>query len=191
MQLSGLVLSGGYSSRAGFDKGLFFSEGLIRIKEARDLLLRICDKAYISIRKEQKELYLSHIPAENLVFDEPFGEGPLKGILSTHHQHPDSDFLVLAVDLLDINEEILTNLVDIYSTKPNYTCYVYQNTNQKIEPLCTIYRKEFLQDLFSKIQTLENYSLYSFIQKSHTYYLKLSSENKSYFQKHGRRRLFA
>jgi molybdopterin-guanine dinucleotide biosynthesis protein A len=65
--------------------------------------------------------------------------GPLGGLLSAHHACPGTDLLLLACDMIAVDEALLRVLVDAYRDTPGEDFFVYQNDGFA-EPFPGIYR---------------------------------------------------
>ena len=134
----GLVLVGGKSVRMGRDKALISYNGYnTQLERSSELLKAVCKKVFISQRKAQD-------------FDTPDGtstiydsaeevEGPLCGILSAMHSHPEVHWLVIACDLPNLDTKVLRKLVHEFEVEsPHLTAY--RSTQDGLpEPLCAIY----------------------------------------------------
>ncbi|GGK68599.1 NTP transferase domain-containing protein [Rufibacter glacialis] len=107
-ELYGLVLSGGQSSRMGQDKGLLRYHGVPQREYLYQLLQMVCDRVFLSLRPGQEEGLTSGV---NFLLDNHDVRGPLNGILSALHQHPQKAWLVVACDLPLVSEKTLQKLV--------------------------------------------------------------------------------
>ena len=84
-KIYGLVLSGGKSTRMGKDKGLITYHGVPQREYLYQLLEKVCERTFISIREEQASEVSS---AVNTIVDEDVFKGPFDGILSAHNKYP-------------------------------------------------------------------------------------------------------
>src|SRR5574338_179742 len=93
--INGLVLSGGFSSRMGEEKGLIRYHGFPQYQYAMQLLRQYCHRVYLACRPEQQHLF----PGINIITDKDryAGHGPISGILSAF-DFKHGDWLVLACD---------------------------------------------------------------------------------------------
>jgi molybdopterin-guanine dinucleotide biosynthesis protein A len=106
--LYGLVLCGGKSSRMGKDKGELQYYQTNHRTYLYHTLNQFCDKTFISCRADQKHIIDSEV---NHILDENVYGGPLNGILSASHTHPDKAWLIVAVDLPHVNERTIRSLI--------------------------------------------------------------------------------
>jgi molybdopterin-guanine dinucleotide biosynthesis protein A len=109
-ELMGLVLCGGESRRMGRDKGLMLHDGMPRALYVGQKPMRWMP-VYYSIRKAQVEAYAAVLPTERLIIDVMGIGGPLNGLLSVHRRFPAADILLVACDMLDLDEATLERLM--------------------------------------------------------------------------------
>lgn len=140
-KIYGLVLSGGKSTRMGTDKGLIAYHGIPQRDYLYQLLEKICDKTFMSIRKEQEAELSSTF---NTIIDENVFKGPFNGILSAHKKYPDVAWLVLACDLPLIDEKSLQQLIAARKGSADATAFA-QKENPLPEPLCAIWEPQALK----------------------------------------------
>ncbi len=140
-KLYGLVLSGGKSTRMGTDKGLIPYHGIPQRSHLYQLLSKVCEETFISIRADQA----SELPADmKPIVDENKYRGPYNGLLSAHTRFPDVGWLVLACDLPLIDEEALRQLVSERDSGMVSTAFAQAN-DPLPEPLCAIWEPEALR----------------------------------------------
>jgi len=136
VELYGLILAGGESSRMGRDKSLLNYHGLPQTehlyKMAKDMNL----PSFISCKSQQVDrLGLSHLP---VISDRFSGFGPLGGILSAMATYPNKAWLVMACDLPLLTTETLNELILARDPLKQATAYFNQERKQ-FEPLFAIY----------------------------------------------------
>lgn len=135
----GLVLAGGKSRRMGQDKALLERAGQSQLGFIAQLVGTHVERVFVSTRDDQKD------DAErsrfDLVVDHYDDMGPLAGILSAMDDHPDADWLVVACDLPNINDETLQYLLDNCSSTHPFTAYTSSHDGLP-EPLCAVYRAD-------------------------------------------------
>jgi len=148
--LLGVVLCGGQSKRMGSDKGLMPFNDTIRAKYVAQKLSSLIIPVVFSVNESQFTQYAKHIPANELVVDNVDVEGPLKGLLSMHASFPENNLLLLACDMLDLDEHTILQIIKIYETEPGYDFYVYQD-EKYAQPFCGIYTAKSLQSLLVKV----------------------------------------
>ena len=73
------------------------------------------------------------------------------GILSAHYLHPTQDLLVLACDMLQMSESLISHLVNTQVKDHSYEAYVFA-TDVYYEPLCGVYTSKGLQRIANKQQ---------------------------------------
>jgi len=140
-KIYGLVLSGGKSTRMGTDKGLIAYHGIPQRDYLYQLLEKICDRTFMSIRKEQEADISSTF---STIVDEDVFKGPFNGILSAHKEYPNVSWLVLACDLPLIDEKSLRELIAVRKGSVDATAFA-QKENPLPEPLCAIWEPQGLK----------------------------------------------
>lgn len=146
--LLGVILCGGESKRMGSDKGLMEKEGETWAGLAAGKLTAFAIPVVFSISKKQYELYSKTFAPDSLVIDNLDIEGPLKGLLSVHERFPERDILLMACDLVDMDEATISKLVLEYKSAGDYDFFVYQD--KFAEPFCAIYTSKGLEPVFRK-----------------------------------------
>ena len=156
MEVYGLVLAGGESRRMGRDKALLcYSGESTQLERTVDLLSKICQKVFVSQRKDQSFI----IPSKaEVVFDSIASvKGPLCGILSAMQAFPQAHWLVLACDLpfvtLSTLEKIITSF---HASDPRLTAY-RSSSDGLPEPLCAIYPSRSNEVLLDTSRKTGNY----------------------------------
>ncbi|MEX0273906.1 MAG: NTP transferase domain-containing protein [Flavobacteriaceae bacterium] len=134
--LYGLVLSGGKSTRMGEDKGLISYYGLPQREYLYQLLDKVCERTFISLRSDQTEGLPS---AYGVILDQDVYRGPFNGILSAHMRYPEVAWLVLACDLPLIHEAALQELIAHRNKEAVGTTLALKNDNPLPEPVCAIW----------------------------------------------------
>lgn len=131
-ELYGLVLAGGRSTRMGRDKATLVYRDKPQVEVARELLVGLCCRVYISCRPDQTSLPGPLLP------DRYDNIGPLAGILTAMDTHPAVAWLILACDLPFLNRATLEHLVARRdATKP---ATAFRGRIDRLpEPLCAIY----------------------------------------------------
>ena len=137
-EVYGLVLAGGESRRMGRDKALLsYSGESTQLERIVDLLSKICQKVFVSQRKDQS----FPIPSKaEVVFDSIASvKGPLCGILSAMQAFPQAHWLVLACDLPFVTVSTLEKIITSFrASDPLLTAY-RSSSDGLPEPLCAIY----------------------------------------------------
>src|SRR6185312_9284597 len=109
-ELIALVLCGGESRRMGRDKGLMLKDGMPWAQYIGQRLASY-GRVFYSIHPRQREAYAAVLPADRLIVDSLDIPGPLNGLLSAHVVMPESDILLVACDMLDMDPATLDRLV--------------------------------------------------------------------------------
>ena len=181
--LSGLILCGGQSLRMGADKALLKRGERkwvdIQIEKLKELGLSY----YLSINTQQLDHYQPDYALTQLIVDQDLGAGPLKGILSAHHLHPQLDWLVLACDLLDIDLTAIQKLMTNYNKcNPDYDFYSFYY--RQFEPLCAIYTVSGLQKVFRSFNSRNkpDYSLQTILSTGPTCRIEVPDQDVFQFK---------
>ncbi|MEM0966272.1 MAG: NTP transferase domain-containing protein [Verrucomicrobiota bacterium] len=150
--LLGLVLAGGKSSRMGRDKAeLRYHDAETQLERSVRLLQPFCEEVFVSLSQgDERKLPFKASPLYDSL---PKIRGPLCGILSAHLEEPNSDWLILACDLPNLEESSLSKLVETFykNTHPIPVCYRSHN-NGLPEPLCTIYPASVCESFLQEVQ---------------------------------------
>ena len=119
--LYGLILAGGQSRRMGRDKALLQQSGRSQLAHLHSILEPLTDGVFVSTRAEQQQ------EAERRRFrqivDRYTGIGPVAGILSAMDEHTDSDWLVVACDLPNVDAPTVEYLIANASGNRPFTAY--------------------------------------------------------------------
>ena len=135
--LYGLVLAGGQSTRMGRDKALLERNGRSQLARMMALLDARVERAFVSTRADQSDEPERRRFAQ--IVDGYDGMGPLAGILSAMDAYPAADWLVVACDLPNVDDQTLRHLLAERSPSKPFTAFTSSYDNLP-EPLCAIYR---------------------------------------------------
>ena len=166
--LLGVVVCGGESRRMGSDKGLLPIGDTIWAKQIGAKLGRLNFPIVYSINASQQKSYSRYINHDQLVVDSAMASGPLNGLLTVYQQFPANDFLVLACDMLDVEESTLRILYDAY-VEEDFHFYSYHEKDF-YQPFCTIYTAKGLKTFYSLNINggIDQSSLQSILQAGYT-----------------------
>ena len=121
----------------GRDKALLQRNGQSQLQFAFSLLQDATDRQFVSTRADQQDDAERQRFAQ--IVDRYDDIGPIAGILSALETHPESDWLVLACDLPNLDKQTMDYLIRNYSHEKPFTAY--QSSHDGLpEPLCAIYR---------------------------------------------------
>jgi molybdopterin-guanine dinucleotide biosynthesis protein A len=165
LKLTGIILSGGKSTRMGQEKGRTLLNGQPLIEYAVKVLSQICDDIMISSNSNKYD-YLGH----QVIKDEISGIGPMGGIYSCLKASTTADNIILSCDMPLVPSILLQY---IFSEKVGYDA-VIPVINNYPEPLCAYYNKSVVDELEKSIQD-ENYKLQEFFKRINVKYLEMNS----------------
>jgi molybdopterin-guanine dinucleotide biosynthesis protein A len=153
-------MCGGLSLRMGTDKGLIPIGNICWSAFMVQKLLAVNLPFCISINASQVASYSPFFSEEQLVIDSMAIGGPLNGLLSVHHKYPDNNLLLLACDMINMQQETLSRLIKTFNDEPDHDFYVYQH-GAFAEPFCGIYTSDGLKKVLQNndITALSNMSL--------------------------------
>lgn len=143
--LNGLVLAGGYSTRAGADKGLIAYYGVPHREYLGRLIRPFTACTWISLRRGQE--MDSSFP---VLYDAFPDMGPFSGVLTAVHYNTSSAWLIVACDFPLIDTDAIRELVEARDPKAVATCFVEPDTGLP-EPLLTLWEPsggKILRDMF-------------------------------------------
>ncbi len=139
---SGLLLSGGSSSRMGQDKTQLLVEGVTLAQRTARLLTRVVDVAL------EVGPGTSGLPS---ILDDPPGDGPLSAIVIGHlalrHREAPEVVLIVASDLPNLTEELLTFLVTFDA--PGSVVPIVEG---RAQPLCARWSRRDLDTAVIKLR---------------------------------------
>jgi molybdenum cofactor guanylyltransferase len=135
ININGLVLAGGMSSRLGRDKSAVDWHGAEQQYYLADLLTPFCKEVFISKRKNQQNEMATHY---KILVDSYEGIGPYGAILSAFEFRPERAWLVVACDLPLLDKDTLAHLLKNRDTAKMAT--TFQSPHDGLpEPLITIW----------------------------------------------------
>lgn len=173
--LLGVVLCGGESKRMGSDKGLLPLNGKTWVEHVADKLKLLNLPVVISINKSQLEAYGKIFSEQDLIIDELPMHGPLNGLLTVHQKFQQKDILLLACDLIEMNDSTTRQLIEAY--EKNEAEYFAFEQDNFFQPLCAIYTANALSSVSQRLKSgsLANYSFQHILNNSNTLRLKATS----------------
>ncbi|QBA65610.1 molybdenum cofactor guanylyltransferase [Muriicola soli] len=133
----------------GTDKARLSYHGISQQEVLYNMALKICDKAFISLRSDQQQDLGSEMET---ILDRNEFAGPFNGILSAHASFPDAAWLVLACDLPLINLETLESLIDARDSNKDATALATRASGLP-EPLAAIWEVSGLKKAIEYLQT--------------------------------------
>lgn len=181
MDISGLVLCGGKSTRMGTDKGSLLKDGKPWARIVSDQILALEIPCLVSVNKDQLKDYKSIFKEQELIIDQLDVPGPLRGLLSAHQRYPERDWLLMACDMIDMDEHTLRRLMNAKEEMPGMEFYVYRN-EKYYQPFAGIYTAAGLQRIYDMYRNglLEDFSLQHVLYKSKTYSLSLKTNEAAF-----------
>lgn len=141
-KIAGLVLSGGKSSRMGIDKSTLDYHGQPQLNFMVELLSKFCDTVLVSTGKGQ---------GLNSLSDRFEIAGPMNGILSALTVHPKNAWLVVAVDMPNVNVDAIKSLIAHRDPSKLATCF-FNSAENFPEPLLTIWEPTAAQPLMKFVE---------------------------------------
>jgi molybdenum cofactor guanylyltransferase len=169
MNVLGVILCGGQSSRMGTDKGMLsYADGITWAQHQYTLLQMLCPQVVVSINPAQKNNYRAYFSEEQLTSDHESVQikGPLLGLISVHLMHPSKDIFLLACDMIKMKKEVLQALLQRYLQDNNKDAWVFIN-EESLEPLCAIYKADALAGIVQQYRAgqINRFSLKSILEK--------------------------
>ncbi|OOG46833.1 NTP transferase domain-containing protein [Rhodanobacter sp. C01] len=132
----GLLLSGGASRRMQRDKAQLAYAGQPQLLRAWHLLEAVTERAFLSVRAEQRDDPLrAGLPQ---LVDRYEAIGPAAGILTAQEAYPDVAWLVIACDLPLLDQATLQTLLDARDASGDATAF-NSRFDGLPEPLCALW----------------------------------------------------
>lgn len=139
MNLHGLILCGGKSSRMRQDKSSVLFQGKPLLFYATNLFDRLGVDFHLSINSSQAQLKEHYSCIEDAFED----KGPLGGILSAM-KILGKNLLVIPVDMPHLNQSLLNQLIDTGDRHEMVRCF---QLNERLEPFPSIWRASSAEKL--------------------------------------------
>ncbi|MBU3112621.1 molybdopterin-guanine dinucleotide biosynthesis protein B [Clostridium lacusfryxellense] len=165
--ISGLVLTGGHSTRMGQDKAFL----KLYDKSFLDVILTslsIFPSNYISCNKGQS----SKLSSYNLITDEYESIGPIGGLYSGLHSIKSDYIFVCSCDTPLISSSFIEFICSYISS--DFDVYVPIDRSKRAHPLCSLYSKKCLNLLREQIEK-GNYKLWNSLNLLKVKYIDISN----------------
>jgi molybdopterin-guanine dinucleotide biosynthesis protein A len=164
----------------GSDKGLIKNNEKTWTEHIVEKFNALHIPVIISINESQQQSYGNIFQQEQLVIDSIDIKGPLTGLLSVHQQYPSEDILLMACDLIDMDEATLRDLIDYYNNRDGFDFYVYHQ--DFAEPFCAIYTARGLRTVLEKVRmhSLLKFSFQNVLDEGNTF--RIQNYNRSSFK---------
>jgi molybdopterin-guanine dinucleotide biosynthesis protein A len=164
-KLTGIVLSGGKSSRMGKDKGFCELNKKPLIAYSIDVLSSVCSQIIIGANTNDYN-YLGY----PVIHDKIKDIGPIGGIYSCLKSSKTSDNIILSCDMPLIPVALIEYIL---SKKADYDI-VIPISNSFPEPLCAYYNKSITPNLFESISA-KKYKIQDVVKGFKTNFLQIDS----------------
>jgi molybdopterin-guanine dinucleotide biosynthesis protein A len=165
MQLTGILIAGGRSSRMGSDKATLSINGTTFAQHAIDLLAPLCQQLIVSYNNEPFSPHLTFVK------DVHADIGPMGGLHAALLDSTGEYNLVLATDLPLLQPATLQLLVN---NCQGYDITAFRN-GQFAEPLCAVYHENMLELIEQHIAT-GSYSLQKLLNTANTHFIDLTDD---------------
>lgn len=173
-KVSGIILSGGKSSRMGSEKGLKLFKGKPLVEYAIQALDQYCDNLILSTNNPDYYQKYKLITIE----DEIKNLGPMGGIYSCLKQTSFDINIILSCDMPFVDGNLIKFIIENIDT--DFDALVPVHKGNKMEPLCAYYHSGLLSTLKSFVES-ENYKMMNFLESINCEKLNLE-EWKGYNQ---------
>ena len=165
MQITGIILSGGQSTRMGTDKALLQIKGKTLLERAVEICNPVCNAILISSNNPEHGKY-----GYPVIADEIQDCGPLCGIYSCL-KHSETDWnLVVSVDSAFVTQDFVEFLI---SEIGDFDAIIPVHKNGK-EPLIALYHKNCIQAINERIK-LNDYKMHNLLNILNTKFTNVDS----------------
>jgi molybdopterin-guanine dinucleotide biosynthesis protein A len=148
--LNAYILAGGQSRRLGKDKLYVQVDGQTLLEN----VVNICRKCFNEVKLVARDSTIISFSDIEIVIDSPKAEGPMAGVIAALENCPLDSCFITAVDLPDLNIEIVETLINNYEGQQ----YFGLEEAGGLQPLCGIYEKSALE-VFYRSARNKNYSV--------------------------------
>lgn len=160
-EITGIILSGGKSSRLGQEKGLASFNSKPLIQHSINILKPVCDNILVSANNHLDE-YAGY--GYEVVEDQQKDIGPMGGLITCLKKSNTRYNFIISCDTPFIPSELYTYLL---GTIENFQLAIPRHDDQFIEPLCSVYATNVIWQMEQCIEN-RNYKLVDFIKKANT-----------------------
>ncbi len=160
-KISGIVLSGGKSSRMGSEKGLKLFKGKPLVEYAIEALQPYCGTIMLSTNNPDYYKKYDLIKIQ----DEIKNIGPMGGIYSCLNNSSTDINIFLSCDMPFIDSYLMKFIIENIDT--DFDAIVPVHDGNKVEPLCAYYHLGVLSTLKLHVET-KNYKLMDFLDAINT-----------------------
>jgi molybdopterin-guanine dinucleotide biosynthesis protein A len=171
--ISGIILTGGKSTRMGTNKAFLKFGGKIFIEIAIELLSKVCD--FIIISANSKEYNGFGYP---VIGDEDYTKGPIGGIYSCLKYSKTNHNIVLPVDTPYITKEVY---IELLKWKEKFDHVVAVNSKNLIEPLHAYYNRSTIGSI-EKLLKNDNFKIQEITKLVKTKFVKFD-DSMDFFHK--------
>lgn len=138
--MQGYVLAGGKSSRMGTDKAFLKIGEKTFIENAVEILKPNCQKVTLVLNNSQTD-FAEKLPFQiPKIFDIYENRGALGGIHAALKDCKTEFAVILAVDLPFVTSDVIAKLYKIISLEEEISAVVPRQSDERLQPLCAIYR---------------------------------------------------
>ena len=155
-EITGIILSGGKSSRLGVEKGLADFNGKPLIQYAIDTLQAVCDKIIISANNQLDD-YTAF--GYEVVEDQVKDIGPMGGLMACLERSDTRYNFVISCDTPFVPSDLFPFLLESIE---NFQVAAPVHHDNYVEPLCAVYATNVIWQLQHCIKN-RNYKLTDFI----------------------------
>jgi len=158
MQITGIILSGGKSTRMGTDKALIHINGKTLLKNAIEICSPVCKEILISTNTQEHGNF-----GTKVISDEFKNCGPLAGIYSCL-KSSDTDWnIVISVDAAFVEPAFIQYLINEIA---DFDAIVPFHKKGK-EPLISMYHKNGLNEMKKQLES-GNFKMHNLLDKINT-----------------------
>jgi molybdopterin-guanine dinucleotide biosynthesis protein A len=170
MQITGIILAGGESSRMGTDKAMLQIDGKSLLEKSLELCKPMCHDILISSNNPKHRKF-----GFTLIHDEIKNCGPMGGIYSCLKKSETDWNFVISVDSIFITSDFIAFLI---SKTGIFDAVVPVHKNGK-DPLIALYNKNCLPAIQEKLD-LKDYKIHHLLDSINTCFVDVESWVKKY-----------
>jgi len=164
-KITGIILSGGKSSRMGSNKAFLNYQGELLIHRAISILKPLCSEIIISSNITDERL--GNYP---VIPDEIADIGPIGGIWSCLKASKSSINLVIPCDVPHVSTKLYEQLLNQFK---GYDAVIPELPDGKLEPLIACYQSSIISNIEEQIRE-KDYKLINLLGKLNVKYVKVT-----------------